>query len=148
MVPVRDEFYITLLSNSSIEICYGNTQSKFQNNLNNPITLEGEWSVGITELYHNSYQDWLKETSHTLFIHTDIISPRLVGDQCSRILRVVPTENHEECIRFTHIEYMPVMNTCNMSSISVLITNEKNQQPNFVASTTPTIITLHFKRYK
>lgn len=149
MIPVRDEFYVTLLSNSSMDICYSNTQSRFQNHLKNPITLEGEWSVGITEFYHNAYDDALKTPARImLYIHTDIISPRLVGDQCARIFRVIPTQDHEECIQFSHIEYMPVMNTCNMSSISIFITNEENQQPNFRDSTIPTMITLHFKRYK
>lgn len=146
---VRDEFYVNLLSSSSMEISPGNTQSRFQNFFKNPITLEGEWSVGVTEFYHNAYNnDSVTNTSQVLYIHSDIIASRLVGDQCARIIRVVHTHNREECVRFSHIEYMPVMSGFHMSSVSILITTNDNEQPNFKSSLSPTMVTLHFKRYK
>jgi len=147
MTAPKNEFYVTLLSNSSMDLCPLNTQSKFQNYLKNQVALEGEWRVGVTEFYHNSF-DEASNSNHMLFLHTDIIEPRLIGDQCSRVLRVVPVKHTAECMRFQHVEYVSLTNLCSISSISILINTETNQQANFVNSNNPSVITLHFVRYK
>lgn len=55
---MTSEYYITLLSNNSIN-CYKNTLSSFTNQLNPPIELEslGKWKVGVTDIYHSFVMD-------------------------------------------------------------------------------------------
>ena len=48
-----EDFYLTLMSNSSINIFPNNKLSEFTNILNPPIALLGQWKVGITEIYFN-----------------------------------------------------------------------------------------------
>jgi len=55
---MTSEYYITLLSNNSINF-YKNTLSSFTNQLNPPLELDslGKWKVGITDIYHSFVLD-------------------------------------------------------------------------------------------
>lgn len=80
-----------------------------------------------------------------LYVYTDIIKPRLIGDIQSRFLRVIPTPKGERHLRFTHVEYCPLEKTY-IENISILITDSQGERVNFNASTSPTYIMLHFKK--
>ena len=43
-------FYVTLPSNSSMDYYPENTVAKYTTWLNNPIELDGEWEIGLTEI--------------------------------------------------------------------------------------------------
>ncbi|XP_015786571.1 putative leucine-rich repeat-containing protein DDB_G0290503 [Tetranychus urticae] len=47
-----EEYFIEVVSNSSMEIFPENTLSKFSNKLSRPIDLVGEWVVGIQEIFY------------------------------------------------------------------------------------------------
>lgn len=47
---MKDDFYITLLSNSSMTYYPENTTSHFITKLPQHVTLEGEWLIGLTEI--------------------------------------------------------------------------------------------------
>lgn len=53
----ENEFYVCLLSNSSINYFNQNTLSSFTNLLASPINLTGDWAVGVTEVAFNSFID-------------------------------------------------------------------------------------------
>ncbi len=46
--------YIDLVSNASMELYPLNTLSSFTNKLSIPIELEGEWEIGLIELFHSN----------------------------------------------------------------------------------------------
>lgn len=143
----QDNFYLTLFSNGSPLICNNNTQSKFQNHLNQPLNLEGSWSVGIVDFFHNSIKYENKEDkldTDILFVHCDIIREQMIADQCVKVIRTFPVKTSQEYIQFSNVQYVPV-NIKYIDSLAFILTNLDNKQPNFVASEVPTMIRLHFK---
>lgn len=48
----NQSFYLTLLSNSSMEYFPENKTTIFSTKLPKPIILEGEWSVGVVEFQY------------------------------------------------------------------------------------------------
>lgn len=48
---VDNNFYVTLPSNSSAEYFPQNTQSSFRTKLSHPLVLNGEWDVGLSEVF-------------------------------------------------------------------------------------------------
>lgn len=80
-----------------------------------------------------------------MFVYTDIIKPRIIGDMHTRCLRVIPVTLGEQKIRFNHIEYCPI-ERANIESISIMITNAQGNQVDFKSNIHPTYIMLHFKK--
>lgn len=171
-----NDFFVTLLSNNSTDRFGDNVQSAFTNYIDPPIILcPGEWTVGITEIFHNAFtikstltgrpqlKHYIKKSEKDeddgdeslvlimdtpayefIYVHSDIIAERNVGDQRVRCLKVTPTHsNPEQMIRFGLPEYYPV-NVSHIRSISVEITNQEGERIEFNKSTLPTMITLHF----
>lgn len=52
MSLLSDEIYVDVISNASMNIYEDNTLSKFTNKLNHPLILEGDWEVGIKEVFY------------------------------------------------------------------------------------------------
>lgn len=220
-----DNFFITLLSNSSISVFENNTLSSFTNILNIPIKLDGTWVVGISAIYLNKLKisvrkrdvsnnlnsteshKKLKEFSKSIedkkedrgkvnnnnnnllqlphlpeymstllnplnllknsiddhseiikqnvfqstnivthgFIYSDIIQPRLVGDQNIKCLKILQKSNLQQSLEFSTIEYYPLQSNY-ITDISILITNDNGDKMNFENSKIPTMCTLHFKK--
>lgn len=174
-----NEFYITLLSNNSMNRFPKNVQSAFTNYIDPPIILTpGEWYVGITEIFHNKFipafqnlpadSTVLVNKNHVsvasdeslvfspegrsrpaydmMYIYSDIISERIIGDQQTRCLKVLPTlTKPEQMIRFGRVEYYQV-DVNHLRSISIRITDEEGDQIDFKRSVLPTMVTLHFKK--
>ena len=81
-----------------------------------------------------------------LYIHVDIICPRIVGDQMVRCLKVMPAiGRQQEYIKFGRIEYYPV-ELFHIRSISVLILDAESNLIDFNKSLLPTMLTLHFRK--
>ena len=83
-----------------------------------------------------------------IYIHVDIISPRIVGDQMVRCLKVMPAcGKQQEYIKFGRIEYYPV-ELFHIRSISVIILDAESNRIDFNRSLLPTMITLHFRKIR
>lgn len=81
-----------------------------------------------------------------LYIHADIICPRVVGDQMVRCLKVMPASGkQQEYIKFGRIEYYPI-ELFHIRSISVSILDSESNKINFYKSILPTMLTLHFRK--
>lgn len=150
--PNNQDFTVTLLSNNSLDKFKDNVQSSFTNYLQTPLLLSpGEWSVGITEVFHNgfinSYQQIDPSPTHDfLYINCDIIEDRIVGDQRVKCLKVIPTSStKEQMIRFGRIEYYRI-GVQHIRGISIIIADQEGQRINFKLSILPTMITLHFTK--
>ena len=94
--------------------------------------------------------DYLRDvfTPTAIYIYSDIITPRKVGYQENRLLRVVPVQTKtQKFIEFTHIEYIPLISHL-INSISISIHDEQGERIPFSSSTSPIICTLHFRKIK
>lgn len=65
---MKESFYLTLLSNSSTQYFPGNKTSNFSTKLPKPITLEGEWMVGIVEFQYPSTMFSVQEHENIMYI--------------------------------------------------------------------------------
>lgn len=80
-----------------------------------------------------------------MYIYIDIIQPRHLGDTSARFLRILPTTPDGNDIEFKHVEYCPI-EPSHIESISILITDSSGKNINFMPSTKPTYLMLHFKK--
>lgn len=99
----------------------------------------------IIEAIYNVLENTEKQVKNYAFAYCDIITPRLIGDQYNRCLRVIPITNLQQHIIFENIEYYPVQTNV-IPSITMLIADENGEKLNFMASSVPTMCTLHFKK--
>lgn len=140
---IPSNFYVTLLSNNSLMVYENNTLSAFSNLVNLPtLTVKEDWEVGVTELFVN---DGSSDISSILFIYSDIMKPRCIGNKNIRCIRVIPFKGKSICYDFHNVEYYPLEISV-INDISILIANSDGSQYNFIDSTTPNYITLHFRK--
>ncbi|QKS69578.1 hypothetical protein 4 [Drosophila-associated adintovirus 2] len=152
-----DSFIVTLFSNNSLNVFHDNVQSAFTNIVNISQNLGENWEVGISELYLNdlpsteillvmenrkSIQNMNKGL---IFVYTDIIKPRCVGDKRTRCLRILFHNGAAKMMQFKNIEYYPIEN-CDVRDISILITDSKGYKVPFKPSSIPIYVTLRFRR--
>jgi hypothetical protein len=81
-----------------------------------------------------------------MYVYTDIISPRNVGEGYHPILSILPL--HEASHEFTavrNVQYFPV-NTDTLGNISIKFADEYSNPLPVESSWNPTCVTLHFKR--
>ena len=108
---------------------------------------EGFIDTSVLEEIDLKNQAVLKQNfSDMIYIHVDIISPRIVGDQMVRCLKVMPASGkQQEYVKFGRIEYYPV-ELFHIRTISVLILDSESNRIDFNQSFLPTMITLHFRK--
>lgn len=81
-----------------------------------------------------------------MYIYTDIIAQRHVGDEYHRVLNVLPiSEIEQEYTAIKNVQYYPV-NKGEINSISILLTDEKTNLIPLEGGYSPTCVTLHFKK--
>jgi len=70
----RDQFYVTLLSNASIDLYPDNTRAVFTTYLAHPIDLgtSSEWEVGLCEISYGAPRMNLSNLIHTLTKRWDL----------------------------------------------------------------------------
>lgn len=190
---MSNQFFLTLLSNNSVDIYSNNVLSSFSNYLESPLNLYGSWEVGISEIFYNAFAPTIQigdpdfarrvqemseqieklkemldneyidtslldssilrattavdmEYSEMIYIHTDIIRPRIVGDQLVRCLKILPAKGkQQEYIRFGVIEYYPV-ELFYIRNISIMLLDSEAKKIDFNRSSLPTLLTLHFRK--
>lgn len=65
---INRDIYIDLVSNASMELYPSNTLSSFTNKLSIQIELEGEWEIGLIELFHsNKIHHKKKSVSYVMY---------------------------------------------------------------------------------
>lgn len=88
----------------------------------------------------------VKPSYEFMYIYSDLICERIIGDQRSRCLKVLPTTSKpEQMVRFGRVEYYQV-DVNHLRSISLMITDEEGERINFRDSVQPIMITLHFRK--
>ena len=84
----------------------------------------------------------------TLYIYTDVVEPRNVGDTLAPLLRAVPISGRNGdtvSARFTNVHYVPLLRS-NFDSIEVDIRNDMGRRVPFEYGRVT--VTLHFRRRK
>ena len=87
------------------------------------------------------------EESHlnTMFIYTDLIKHRMIGDKLFQCIKMLVSDGDEQLIEYKNPEYYPLQRL-NFNSISISMLNDQGEKINFHPSSAPTMITLHFKK--
>lgn len=144
MTGFVDNFYITLISNNSLDYYSENTLSCFTNQFNKIYNLNSDWFVGIAEIFYNKFNTNEFKKS-LIYVYTDIIKPVQVGFSQVRCLRIFtnPNQNSVQNILFENIYYMPVERN-QFENISITLADDIGQKINFENSTKPTMVVLHF----
>lgn len=67
---MNNEFFVTLISNASMNLFPHNTQARFITKLNPPISLSGKWSIGLSEISvpRSLYNITLSNNKYDIFI--------------------------------------------------------------------------------
>lgn len=140
----RDEFHIFLPSDSSKEYYKNNTLSQYTTHLAQVLDFTKEsWEVGLAEIGYNSFKN---ENESSLFIYVDIIQPQIVGDNYSRILRILPFPYYKGGHKiFDPIFYFPI-DKGYFQDIEIRLISKDGTNIDFYESNIATLITLHFRR--
>jgi hypothetical protein len=141
-----NQFYITVLSDSSLDIYPDNKLSGFQALLPKPVDLgRDNWEVGLCEFAYPISRP-AKDLRHT-FIYCDLIAPQIVGSSLSRCLRIVQIPSTTGCHTFNTVYYLPVEKNF-FQTITVEILTKWGERATFPPSKKPTMLVLHFRKVK
>ena len=116
----RNQFYVTLFSDSSKEIFPDNSLTVFTIQLAQPIDLgqSSNWEVGLTEISYRAPNRQILQgsvvdviSSINVLIYCDLITPQFVETENVRVLRTIlcPTQSGNH--RFQNVYYVPVEKT-------------------------------------
>lgn len=142
---IQTNFYVTLMSSNSLTVYENNVLSAFTNLVNLPtLTVKEDWEVGVTDVI---LQDGLEESPTILFIYTDIIKPRCIGNKNVRCIRVLPFKGKMEFFNLNNVEYYP-LELSSINDISIEIAILDGSHYNFKSAVLPNTITLHFRKKK
>lgn len=157
-MATRDQFYITLPSNSSMQFFPDNRTCCYMTQLPRAIELAGRWEVGLAEIHYPltfgptpSSQDTQPVIpAYQMFVYCDLVEPRIVGDVYAPLLRVIqacPTRKaihgETEIKILSPPHYLPLMIT-NFRTIEINIRDHTGEAVPFAYGTLT--VTLHFKR--
>ena len=113
----RDDFYITLLSDSSKETYPLNSHTSFTNTVALPLDLglSSDWVVGLAEISYKPpermiVRGGLVDTIGTenVYVYCDLIEHQLVGSELRRVLRTIIAPSQAGHNTFPNIYYLPV----------------------------------------
>lgn len=91
----KDDFYLTLPSNSSMSYFPDNKTANFSTKLPRPIKLEGEWSVGIVEFQYPCTMFTVQEQQNIMYITKKMIVPNEAVEQIVTYKNHIPASSYE-----------------------------------------------------
>lgn len=121
---------------------------KFSTNVMNMLGFSGKVDVFSSGFYTSDAPD-ISEGFSSLFVYSDIVENRLVGDVMVPLLRVVPVRGSPsdpqniQWESFKHVQYIPV-NRTRADTIEVNISRDNGQSVPFESG--KVVLTLHFKK--
>lgn len=86
----------------------------------------------------------LPDINEIVFIYTDIIKPRHVGNKRIKCLKICSVSSLKSYIRFNRVEYFP-LESYNINDISIMIRNDEGNLIN-LNKEIPVYCTLHFRK--
>ena len=88
----------------------------------------------------------LNEDFKNVFVYSDLVSPRMVGDTMAPLLRIVPMSERKSQIVYRIYEkphYVP-LSRFQFNTTEILLTTDKGRPISFTSGST--VVTLHFRR--
>lgn len=119
---------------------------KPKNNEENPILSASKIFLenSIKKLPDNFNKIKVPEVNNIIFVYTDIIKPRYVGNKKTKCLKIMSISTLKNYIHFNRVEYFPI-ETLNINDISIMIRNDEGLELNLI-DYIPVYCTLHFKK--
>lgn len=91
----RENFYLTLPSNSSVSYFPNNKTTNFSTKLPKPIKLEGEWSVGVVEFQYPCTMFTVQENQNIMYVSKRMIVPNDVEPSTVTYKSHIPASSYE-----------------------------------------------------
>lgn len=92
---MKGSFYLTLLSNSSIEYFPDNMTTKFSTKLPKSIKLEGEWVVGVVEFQYPCTMFTVQEHENIVYINKNMLMPNEKYPSIVYYKKHIPATNYD-----------------------------------------------------
>jgi hypothetical protein len=100
----------------------------------------------IEKIQHNFYKNKSPKHANYMFIYSDVISPRHIGQNFANILHICPIKEFDnQYTAIKNVQYYNV-NKDIISDISIKIVDENGESMSFKSGFFPTAVTLHFKK--
>jgi len=133
----KNNFYVTLLNNASMDNYEQNAHADFTVKLAKPIDLgsTSNWEVGVCEIPFSS---------PPVLLYCSVISPQLLGGSTVRCIRTIRLYPNAMCqYEFQNVQFVPVEQRRFQYIRIEFLTTEGLHVP-FEDSTMPTKVVLHF----
>lgn len=110
MEQTEDQFYISLMSNSSLDEYPDNTLSAFTNKLARPCRVNENWVVGVTEIFFNSFSSSAKLQMLPVTNEDVDTFPPVTVTQIKPTKTSKKRKNRERIVRhnYQHLELQPI----------------------------------------
>lgn len=93
---IKDSFYLTLLSNSSMLYYPNNTTANFSTKLPKTIKLEGQWSVGLVEFQYPCSMLNVQEYENTIYVTKKVQLPMDTSEYHVEYKTKIPSTNYDD----------------------------------------------------
>lgn len=97
---MEENFYLTLLSNSSMEYFPENTTTKFSTKLPKSLILEGEWYIGVVEIQYPCTMYTVRESENVIYTSKWIMIPD------EDIISLVHYRSHIPAMNYDSIQHL------------------------------------------
>lgn len=114
-------------------------------------TINGPIKIHFNKQNQNKKIEEIVESKRNLhknrfiYVYCDAIRSRIIGEQATKCLRIIPLIDNSRDIQFKNVEYLPIEKTY-LDSISIVLANSYGERIAFESGTVPTFLMLHFKR--
>lgn len=92
---MKESFYLTLLSNSSMEYFPDNTTTLFSTKLPKPIILEGSWCIGVVEFQYPCTMFTVQEHENVIYITKRMLMPNEKNPSLVYYKTHIPATNYD-----------------------------------------------------
>lgn len=92
---IKENFYLTLLSNSSMEYFPDNKTTLFSTKLPKPIILEGKWCVGVVEFQYPCTMFTVQEHENVVYIKKTMMMPNERQASTTYYKSHIPATNYD-----------------------------------------------------
>lgn len=93
---IKENFYLTLLSNSSIQYFPDNVTTRFSTKLPKSIKLEGEWSVGVVEFQYPCTMFTVQNHENVVYIKKEMLMPEQEKPSLVYYKTHIPATNYDD----------------------------------------------------
>lgn len=144
----RVKFYYNRTSKkASLTVYEQGALLRLSSSLQRILTLRSHTLVGPRHYAGDFIMD-LNEDSKSVYIYSDLVSARPVGDTMAPLLRIVPmSDKKQEVVHYTFAKphYIP-LSCFQFNTTEILLTTDQGKTISF--SSGSTIVTLHFRRMR